>query len=978
MADYTLSAKITGDSSGFEKAFSTAQKTLDAFEGKIQGFAKKLDSASNLMSSIGNKLTCSITKPAIVATSALAGMTLVKGFNRLTGIDDARAKLQGLGHTAENVESIMNNALESVKGTSYGLDEAATTAAGAVAAGVAPGKALTRYLSLTADAAAIAGTSMADMGSIINKVQTSQVAYTDNLNQLADSGLPIYQWLADAAGVTAAEVKEMASEGEISSAMFLEAIEKNIGGAAKTIGENSFKASLENIGASISRIGANFLDAGGKGGGFFSQLKPLMSEFNAKLSSVEEKAADLGVKFGDAFGKGVEKIRELKMRFDSLPKSMQGVVVKAVGIGAGIAVGIGPALKIMSKLTSGISSMLKTIAFITSPVGIALVAIAALAAGFAYLMSVNESFRGQVISVWNAVSEKIRSVIDGIDFKVITEKLDGFIQQIQNTAASINFDAIAEKVQGMVSFLSNMFSGLNLPVAAFVGGFIGILAKFSGPLATFSSQVLTVGSVITKGIGSAVPKVIPAITNFFNVLWSRGGVIGLLKNGISGLGRAFAGLLSPATLIMGAIALLAAGFVTLMATNENFRNTVINLGSNILSALIPAFQMIGQAFGQIATTVLPVFISLFNQLLPILGQIITVVLQVAAALAPMITQLVGALLPVITNIITVVMNIVTAVMPAAIAIINVIISVIQTMVPIIMDILSVVISVVSGIISAISPIVSFIGGIIVAIIGVISPIITWIANAIATVIQVIGTIAGAVSGIFSTVFSIISGIFSAIVNFISVAINAIASVISTLTGIVGGVFNGIYSIASSIMGNVRNFIIEVFNGIKSAWNGLTAFVSGVFSGIGSAVNALVGQVKGFVNGVIGGINAAIGLINKIPGVSIGKIPYLLHGTDDWQGGFARMNEGGRGELTYLPDGSRVIPHDISVRYAKEAARSTAYKEPIDMSGILEGMTIKIVNNTNVDGTPLREACSSYVIEKIGRQQRAVLRAKGAY
>ena len=27
MADYTLSAKITGDSTGFEKAFSTAQKT---------------------------------------------------------------------------------------------------------------------------------------------------------------------------------------------------------------------------------------------------------------------------------------------------------------------------------------------------------------------------------------------------------------------------------------------------------------------------------------------------------------------------------------------------------------------------------------------------------------------------------------------------------------------------------------------------------------------------------------------------------------------------------------------------------------------------------------------------------------------------------------------------------------------------------------------------------------------------------------
>lgn len=211
---------------------------------------------------------------------ALTGLTLAKGFNRLTGIDDAKAKLKGLGHDAESVTEIMNSAMESVKGTSYGMDAAATTAASAVAAGIQPGKELTRYLSLTADAAAIAGASMADMGSIINKVQTSQIAYTDDLNQLADRGLPIYQWLAEAAGITAAQVKEMASEGQISSQMFLDAIEKNIGGAAKIKGESSFTAAISNIGASISRIGANFLDAGGKGGGFFSTLKPMLTDFN--------------------------------------------------------------------------------------------------------------------------------------------------------------------------------------------------------------------------------------------------------------------------------------------------------------------------------------------------------------------------------------------------------------------------------------------------------------------------------------------------------------------------------------------------------------------------------------------------------------------------------------------------------------------------------------------------------------------------
>ena len=91
-----------------------------------------------------------------------------------------------------------------------------------------------------------------------------------------------------------------------------------------------------------------------------------------------------------------------------------------------------------------------------------------------------------------------------------------------------------------------------------------------------------------------------------------------------------------------------------------------------------------------------------------------------------------------------------------------------------------------------------------------------------------------------------------------------------------------------------------------------------------------------------------------------------------------MNEGGRGELTYLPNGSQVIPHDISVQYAKEAARANASAEPIDLTGVLEGIVIQVFNNTTVDGTPLRETVSDYTIRKIGNQQKAMLRSRGAY
>src|SRR5690625_1487963 len=181
MADYTLTAKLTADEKGLQKGFANAQKSLSDLRKNSSKIGDGLKDMGKKISSVGDTLTQKITVPAAAAVSALTGITLVKGFQRLTGIDTAQAKLKGLGHDAEAVEDIMTSALDSVRGTAFGMDEAATTAASAVAAGIKPGKELTRYLTLTGDAAAIAGDSMGDMGSIINKVQTSQKAYNGEL-----------------------------------------------------------------------------------------------------------------------------------------------------------------------------------------------------------------------------------------------------------------------------------------------------------------------------------------------------------------------------------------------------------------------------------------------------------------------------------------------------------------------------------------------------------------------------------------------------------------------------------------------------------------------------------------------------------------------------------------------------------------------------------------------------------------------------
>ncbi|MFE7605780.1 tape measure protein [Brachybacterium paraconglomeratum] len=229
-------------------------------------------------------------------TAAIAGLgyTLSKGFGRLTAIENAESKLSGLGHSAKNVESIMDNALASVKGTSYGMDEAATTAASAVAAGIEPGKELEKYLGLVGDAAAIAGTDMASMGSIFNKVATSGKVQGDVFAQLGDQGIPIVQLLAEQMGVSAEEVYKLGAAGDISSDMFLEAM-SSMEGAALKAGDTTSGA-LKNAGAAISRLGATLLT------GIYPMVGQIARRFTELVDVVEAKVGPVITALVDRFG----------------------------------------------------------------------------------------------------------------------------------------------------------------------------------------------------------------------------------------------------------------------------------------------------------------------------------------------------------------------------------------------------------------------------------------------------------------------------------------------------------------------------------------------------------------------------------------------------------------------------------------------------------------------------------------------------
>lgn len=220
--------------------------------------------AGSFIGSLGSMLAGKAL--SIFTDFARTGMNAVKsvlesGFDRLVSIDTAKTKLEALGRSTAEVDQIMKSALDSVKGTAFGLQDAATVAATAVAAGVGPGEALTKYLKLIADTAAVAkrsgesmGSAFNDVGAILNKVTTMGYGTNEILQQLSERGLPIYVNLAKRLNMTTGEVVALAEKTGIAASDIRAALEDTVGGAALKMGE-SFEGGMENVRAALSRLG---------------------------------------------------------------------------------------------------------------------------------------------------------------------------------------------------------------------------------------------------------------------------------------------------------------------------------------------------------------------------------------------------------------------------------------------------------------------------------------------------------------------------------------------------------------------------------------------------------------------------------------------------------------------------------------------------------------------------------------------------
>lgn len=294
-------------------------------EEELGGAGKGADGAG---AKIGNRLSGGIKKTlkmgvvgAGAAAGTLLGAAITKGMGRLMAIEDATKKLEGLGHSAESVDQIMDDALASVKGTAFGLGDAATVAASTVAAGIKPGQELERVLKLTGDAATIAGSSMGDMGAIFNKVAAANKIQGREIAQLNQAGIPIIDLLSKKLGKSAEETYKLASAGKINFEMFADAMEDGLGGAALKSGE-TLRGAIANAGAALGRFGAGLMS------GVYPHVKDFFNNSIGLIDGLSEKVQPLADAFGKWLGGALTKAKEFFETFkssDSARESMERV-----------------------------------------------------------------------------------------------------------------------------------------------------------------------------------------------------------------------------------------------------------------------------------------------------------------------------------------------------------------------------------------------------------------------------------------------------------------------------------------------------------------------------------------------------------------------------------------------------------------------------------------------------------------------------
>ncbi|QAB17138.1 hypothetical protein Leucomu_03655 [Leucobacter muris] len=665
---------------------------------RMQEIGSSWQTAGQKITSVGDSLTSKVTKPALIAGSAVGGLVGALGFRRLLGIDRAKAQFEGLGY---QVDTVMAQVDAGVTNTALSMADGASLAVSALAATV-PLTSLEQHLKRIANTSAAYGVEASHAGLLINQAYIDGRASYGLLSQMQQNSIPIISALADTYGRTGEEIKAMAQNGEISIDMLNAALDNKAGAAAASYAK-SWEGIYKNVLSNIGRFGEQVLS------GAFPQAKAALEEFLAVLKAPETKefATQLGTVLGGAVSTFLDRIRGLIQAWNDLDGGQQRALTN-IGIGL---VALGPGLKIVGGLTSGIGRVWDGAELAASAVG-----------GWTQKMGLAS---GAALDLSNMTEKQARAAKVGAAAQAALGSATALAKKgFVGLGNSMNAhpvmwiaSALAAVAAGLTYFFTQTETGRRLwdsfmealrPVGEVLSG-IGqqIASTFGGIMETLGPVL----SRIVETVGGVFSRIGPAIASTLGVL---GDVLGGVFSGaVEFLAPLFATLVDAGGQLLGAFAPLLPVFAD---AGTRIMEAFAPVAETFSTSLMPALAELGAAFGEIGAQIAllgPVFAELIGKFGELFAMLVPIAAELVGRFAPLIAMLVSQLAPVFAELLSAVVPLVGQLIGGLIPVISQLVSALAPLIadlvsklaPIIMEIASRVLPLIVTAFEAVVPIV---------------------------------------------------------------------------------------------------------------------------------------------------------------------------------------------------------------------------------------------------------------------------------
>jgi tape measure domain-containing protein len=435
------------DTSGAEAQVASLSQKLDALKSK-------LESAGSTMQSIGGQLSMLVTAPITLAGGA--AISTAANFEQL---EVAFATMLG---SAEKAKVLIEDIKSFSAATPFQFSDIQEATKILIAFGSTQEGVFDEMRGL-GDIAAGTGAPLKELALLYGKARASQTLYTMDLMELANRGIPIFTELAKMYGVTEAQVKKMAENGQLHF-------------------------------SDLQQVIKNLTGEGGRFAGLMeAQSKTLSGLFSTLKDNIELALGDIGASLIETFdlkGKlagAIEVLEGIRNRITDFVKT-NPELAKMGFIFLGIAAAIGPLLIGLG----GLMTMLSTaIGGLTALAGV---------------------FSGPVVIAFLAAGAALYALIS--DFERVQIAIEDMVNNIGQ-----QFGSLQTTFGGNLGVIVGMFAGAVESVASYGSDLVTVFADgITSAVGVVVEALQYLGSIMTYWLQpNSPPRILPNLD-----LWGKG------------------------------------------------------------------------------------------------------------------------------------------------------------------------------------------------------------------------------------------------------------------------------------------------------------------------------------------------------------------------------------------------------------------------------------------------------------------------